>query len=192
MLVGWKLKEGKILENNVSHDRYWAMFNYVFSDACRKRNTYKNGLIKSILDNLFNCEDDGIGYFFSYENIFTKFTENYWNLVVKYDLRQMRKDGKSEFSKIEIILKNSVSYNPIFECLEFESIEISQKEKIIKEVIKECKKYVVGALYSDFEGTIYSFDLSSKGICISYEAYEFMLKYKTELEKLNYYSWAKF
>lgn len=191
-MVGWNLKEGKLLEHNISHDQYWSMFNYVFSDGCRKRSTYKYGLIKSILDNLFNCTDDGVGYFFSYEILFTKFAENYWNLVVKYDLRQMRSDGRSDFSKLEKIFKSVVTENPVLKSLEFESIDKTLKEKIIKEVTRECKKCVVGALYSDFEGTIYSFDLAGSGICLSYEVYEFLLKYKTELEKLNYYSWAKF
>lgn len=51
---------------------------------------------------------------------------------------------------------------------------------------------MVGALYQDTEGLLYSFDLKKGGLYISSAAYEFMLKYKEQLEKLNYYSWAKF
>ena len=54
MAAGWKLKSGEITEYDVSEDRIWSLFNYVFSDSSRKRNTYKFGLIKSILDNIFN------------------------------------------------------------------------------------------------------------------------------------------
>ena len=49
-----------------------------------------------------------------------------------------------------------------------------------------------GALYEDFDGTIYDFDLKCSGITLNYSIYEFILKHKTEIERLNYYSWAKF
>lgn len=41
---------GEITEYDVTEDRIWSLFNYVFSDSCSKRNTYKFGLIKSLLD----------------------------------------------------------------------------------------------------------------------------------------------
>lgn len=37
-----------------------------------------------------------------------------------------------------------------------------------------------------------AFDLKGDGIYLSYEAYHFISKYKMEIEKLNYYSWARF
>lgn len=191
-MAGWNLKFGELKDQDVSEDRYWTLFNYVFSDSSKKRNTYKFGLIKSILDNLFNGTDTVAGFYISYYDLFAKFTENYWNLIVKYDLRQMRKDARSEFSRIEIILKAAVQNNIILENLEFESIDSKQKELIIKNVATECKRCVVGALYEDFDGTLYSFVLADQGLYLSYNAYEFMLKYKIEIENLNYYAWAKF
>lgn len=102
-----------------SHDRIWSLFNYVFSDSSRKRNTYKFGLIKSLLDNVFNEKKTDAGVFFTYEEVFAKFSENYWNLVVKYDLRQMRPDRKSILSKIETILKAEVVENALLAAFEF-------------------------------------------------------------------------
>lgn len=191
-MAGWNLKFGELKDYDVSDDRYWSFFNFVFSDSSRKRNTYKFGLIKSILDNLFNGMDTDKGFYLSYYDLFTKFAENYWNLVVKYNLRQMRKDGKSEFSKIETIFMALVQQTPLLGTLNFESIEKSQRETIVRSVTMECKKCVVGALYEDFDGTLYSFILVDDGLYISHKAYEFMLKYKTEIENLNYYAWAKF
>lgn len=191
-MAGWNLKSGEISEYYVSEERYWSLFNFVFSDGSRKRNSYKFGFIKSLLDNLFNGDETDQGIFFSYEQLFAKFTENYWNLVVKYDLRQMRKDKRSEFSKIETILQSAVAMNAILVNLEFASIDVCRKNNIVKQVMAECKKCVVGALYEDFEGTLYSFDLKADGLYVAPLAYEFMLKYKMEIEKLNYYSWAKF
>ena len=191
-MAGWDLQNGSITEYNVTEDRIWSLFNYVFSPSSRKRNTYKFGLIKALLDNVFNGEQTTDGVYYSYEEIFARFAENYWNLVVKYDLRQMRSDGRSTFSKVEVILKSAVLENEIITNLEFSSLDEKKKKDIIKKVVAECKTCVLGALYDDFDGTIYSFDLKDKGLTLNYCVHEFMLKYKTELEKLNYYAWARF
>ena len=65
-----------------------------------KTNTYKFGLIKSICDQIYDLYEQGTGYFLSYGKLFSKFAENYWNLVNKYHLKQMSYNGKSEYSKI--------------------------------------------------------------------------------------------
>lgn len=168
---------------------YLTMF---FSDSSKKRNTYKFGLVKSLLDNVFNGKNTNVGVKYTFEELFSRFAENYWNLVIKYDLRQMRKDGKSIYSKIETILMSAITENPTLALLEFETIDVNTKASIIRKVTSECKKCVVGALYEDFDGIIYSFDLKEDGITLNYCVYEFMLKYKAELEHLNYYSWARF
>ncbi len=191
-MAGWDLKSGSITEYTVTEDRLWSLFNYVFSDSSRKRNTYKFGLIKALLDNAFNGTETSTGVFYTYEEIFARFAENYWNLVVKYDLRQMRKDGKSEYSKVETILKTAIDQQQVLAAIEFETIDTETKTSIIKKVTTECKKCVVGALYEDFDGVIYSFDLKEKGLTLNFCVRDFMLKYKAELEKLNYYAWAKF
>ena len=191
-MAGWDLKSGVITEYVVTEDRIWSLFNYVFSDSCRKRNTYKFGLIKALLDNVFNGTPSENGVFFSYNEIFGKFAENYWNLVIKYDLRQMRPDGKSKISKIEKILKDAVSRNSVIASLEFDALDKVTRDTISKTVAKECKNCVVGALYEDFEGVLYEFNLKKDGLILNFCMHEFMQKYKMEIEKLNYYSWAKF
>ncbi|RGE10524.1 hypothetical protein DXB03_15455, partial [Lachnospiraceae bacterium OF11-28] len=108
-----------------------------------------------------------------------------------YHLCQMRKDGKSEYSKIEKIFQEATTENPLLSILEFASIEEGKRTSIIKLVVQECKKNVIGALYNDFDGTIYSFDLKESGLTLNPCVYEFILKYKYELEKINYYSWAR-
>ncbi len=192
-MAGWNLSKGELSKEEFNEEKLWALFNFVFSESCSKRNTYKFGFIKSILDNLFNATISLEGTFFiSYEQLFSKFAENYWNLVVKYKLRQMRKDGKTEISKIEQILNKVIEENNILAYMEFSSLDKELKEKIVKESSKECRRNVVGALYEDMEGFFYEFDLKGKGIFIHPISYEFVLKHKYVLEKLNYYSWAKF
>lgn len=89
-MSGWDIKSGSITEYNVNDERLWSLFNYVFSDSCKKRNTYKYGLIKALLDNIYKGVKIDGGYYYSYENIFARFAENYWNLIVKYGIKQAR------------------------------------------------------------------------------------------------------
>lgn len=191
-MAGWNLKNGMIKDYNASEDEYWTLFNFVFSNGSKKRNTYKFGLVKSLLDNLFNGINQEEGVFFSYETLFSKFAENYWNLVVKYDLRQMRKDGRSSYSKIESILLEAVTNNEALVLIGYEGLSEKLKTSIVEKVIKECKRNVVGALYQDFDGRLYGFDLKGEGLYLAPNAYEFLLKHKAEIEMLNYYAWAKF
>lgn len=191
-MSGWRLREGEIVDDKVNDDELWSLFSYVFSENCKKTNTYKFGLIKSICDQIYDLYDDGKGFFLSYEKIFLKFTENYWNLVNKYKLRQMKNNGKSEYSQIERILNSAVESYNIPEEVVFSSLHEDERKSIINKVFGACKKYVIGALYNDFEGKLYAFDLKGTGIFLSSHAYGFISKYKMEIERLNYYAWARF
>lgn len=191
-MSGWDLKAGVLTKEKVSEDEFWSLFNFVFSDACKKTNTYKFGLIKSICDQVYDLYESDMGFFLSYVKIFSKFAENYWNLVNKYHLRQMSYNGKSEYSKLERILMEAVAAYEIPENVIFESIDEIQRNRITSTVTTECKKCVIGALYNDFEGKLYAFDLRGDGIYLSQDAYGFISKFKMEIERLNYYSWARF
>ena len=191
-MAGWNLKEGKYSGFGISEDELWSLFNYVFSDSCKKTNTYKFGLIKSICDHIYDLKiNDGM-FFLSFDDLFAKFTENYWNLVNKYELKQMAFNGKSEYSRIETIIKASVNGSNIPQDISFQSLNSDDQNRIIKSVTIDCKRCVVGALYNDFEGKLYSFNLKGEGIYIGQEAHSFISKHKAEIEKLNYYAWAKF
>ena len=191
-MPGWNIKEGQLNENYVSVDEYWSLFNYVFSDSCHKTNTYKFCLIKAICDQIYNIEEKSEGYFLAYSQIFERFAENYWNLVLKYGIKQMVYNGKAELSKVEsIILLASKQYN-IPKETPFSSVNAVDRAKIIKDIRTECKKCVIGALYNDFDGKLYSFSLKEDGIIISRGAYGFISRYKMIIEKINYYSWARF
>ena len=191
-MSGWELRQGALTSRTVSEDEYWSLFNFVFSDGCKKTNTYKFGLIKSICDQVYNLYEVGDGYYLSYESIFSRFAVNYWNLVNKYHIKQMLFNGKSEYSKIERILMEAAKKKDVPEDLSYETLPDEQKTSITKIVTSECKRYVVGALYHDFEGKLYAFDLRGSGLYLGKDAYAFISKYKKEIETLNYYAWARF
>ena len=191
-MAGYNLKFGEIRNSNPSEIELWECFNYVFSDSCQKTNSYKFGLIKSILDNLFNATCEGTNYRITYRDLFERFTVNYWNLVAKYKLRQNRPNKRNYVSKIESIINSHLTVNDVLTDVPFESLSIDIRESIIKEVTKECRRYVIGALYKDLGGMVYSFNSEDQFISIPVKVYEFLLKFKVILEKNNYYSWAKF
>ncbi len=190
--MAWNSKSGSLNFSSISDDEYWSLFNFVFSEICHKTSTYKFALLKSILDNLLNNTPNENGQLIFYSDLFAKFAESFWNLVVKYHLHQQKPTAEGKTSKIEQIFGEAVKTNPVLENLEFASIEENTKLKLTQKVQAECKKYVLGALYGDFGGKLYGFDQNGNFITLSQNAYEFLLKYKIELEKLNYYVWAKF
>lgn len=192
MTAGYLLQRGDIKRYFVTEADLWAVINYTFSSSCSKRSTYKFGLIKAIIDNLFCVHKSDRGLELSYKEIFSKFAENYWNIVTKYHLKQMRPDGKSSLSKLEQIFTGVLEKSHVSQYIEFENLNKDDRETIIDVVIRQCKKNVLGALYNDFGGLIYGFDLKEPGIWINPVAYEFLLKYKIEIEQLNYFAWAKF
>lgn len=191
-MAGWNSTHGDIKKYIASEDELWALANYVFSESCKKTSTYKFGFLKSILDSLFSGELTNRGYELTFQTLFSRFAENYWNLVTKYHLKQMRYNGSGELSGLEIVFNNAIAKTNAIEGLEFSSISDNDRNAIIAETINSCKRNVVGALYGDFDGLFYGFDLKEKVIWINPVSYEFLLKYKFELDKLNYYAWAKY
>jgi len=100
---------------------------------------------------------------------------------------------RSQLTYVETLFSEIINANPDLQELEFSSIDPHEQTVLIKSVTRECKKYVLGALYTDLEGKVYSFNLSEyDGIYLSPSAFDFLTKYRAELEKINYYSWAKF
>lgn len=192
MSAGWNQTSGTFREGPIDENTFWMLFNYVFSDSSAKRTTYKFGLLKSILDNLFNSEGEDYHLFISYENLFGKFAENYWNLITKYHLRQMWSDGRSDYSKIEQIFMALIEEESSFVDIPFTAIPDIKRKAIIKQVSADCRKNVIGALHRDFQECLYAFDLKGEGLYLNAYAFDFMLKNKVEIEKLNYYAWAKF
>ena len=191
--MAWDSKSGTLNAKTLSDDEYWSLFNYVFVGGAVKKTTYKFALIKAILDNLLNNIPTENGQEILYTNLFEKFAESYWNLVVKYNLKQKHNDSKGSISKIEQIFKEAISKNQILKNIEFANIEKSTQIKLTEKVQKECKANVLGALWGDFQGNIYAFDkVNGDRITLSHGAYDFCLRHKMELEKLNYYAWAKF
>ena len=138
---------------------------------------------------MYNADDNLI---LTFDQLFYKFTEIYWNLVLKYNLRQKAKTKNERETSLERILKEALNRQEIISDVSFEAISEELKIKICQKVKMKCKENVVGALFRDSNDTLYSFSKKGEYIKLNPLVYQFMTKHKKVLEKMNYFEWAKF
>lgn len=171
-MEGWKLKEGKLKKEVVTEENLWAIFNNVFSTKSVKRTTYKLFFLKSIIECYIDSEENHI----TYDVIFLKFTEYYWDIFGNFGLINCDKGVRGRKTKAEKIFEEYIrEYNNLSE-LNFHQIPDKLKNEIVHKVKNECKKYVVGALYGDTNGYLYEFSNTSEYINLSDEAAKFIKK----------------
>ncbi|MDD3138344.1 MAG: HNH endonuclease domain-containing protein [Lachnospiraceae bacterium] len=189
MSAGYDLKEGDYARRPLSDDEMWSAFAYLFSSKSHNDTSYKYGFLKAILDNLYNVDENLV---LSFDQLFSKFAEVYWNLVLKHHILQKAPTKNNRMSSLERVLLDSKERYQIDEGVPFESLTAEMIIDICKKVKQKCKENVVGALYADLGGLFYGFSKPSEWIQINPIMYEFVCKHKVAIEKLNYYEWAKF
>ena len=186
MIAGHDLNEGRYDPRQLNTDEIWQVLSTLFTTRSRNSTSYKYGFLKSILDNLYNVDADLV---LTFDQLFGKFAEIYWNLVTKYRVEQM---PGNKISAVERTLLDFVMQQHIAEGVPFESLTDEQKLNLTIKVKKRCKHNVVGALYGDTGQIFYSFSKQGEWIRFNPQVYEYVCRRKTALEKLNYYEWAKY
>lgn len=181
---GWKLKCGKYVGSYVSETQIWNLFDNFFSTGSTKNTAYKFIFMKSILEIASKLE---VNQPMNYHHIFERFTEIYWDLYAKQGLRQSRKSQKATAEKIIDKYRDNES-----QCSNFSNLRVDIKNKLVTEIHLECKKNVIGAVYADFDGYIYSFSNDESEIELNEIFFDFIKKYKSILLKLNYLEWMKY
>ncbi len=189
MAAGYLLKEAEYEDRPLSDDEMWSAFAYLFSSKSVNDTSYKFGFLKSILDNLYNTDSKVV---LNFDQLFSKFAEIYWNLVLKHHIRQKKPGKLNRRSELENALLYGKEKYDILEDIPFESLSEDMRIDICHKVKMKCKENVVGALYADLGGLFYSFSKKGEWIRINPRMYEFVCKHKVAIEKLNYYEWAKF
>ncbi|MCM1025874.1 MAG: HNH endonuclease [Roseburia sp.] len=188
-MAGYDLKDGRYEERNASDDELWSAFARVFSSKSRNDSSYKYGFLKAIIDNLYNVDKD---LKLTFDQLFSKFGEIYWNLILKHGLRQKAVVNDNRETYLEQVLHSAVKKYNILEPIPYESLTMAMMADISHQVKVKCKKYVVGALFEDTNRLFYSFSKQGEWIQINPVMYEFVCKHKVVIEKLNYYEWARF
>ncbi len=182
--MGFKDKKGEILQVHNDDSMYMSDCIHFLNSLAKKTATYKYAFFKAILDNLFNVNDN-LELKFNY--LSDSFSKMYWNLIAKYKLPQYQNGGR--VSLIEKTIYEIIDNNHLLDEIDFDSLNDNMQKHYLSNTKGVISINVVGALYSDLNCNIYGFDKSKKKIWFSKESYEFLTKYKTALEKLNYYAW---
>lgn len=188
-MPGYDLKEETYIKRQLTEDELWSIFSGMFSNKVSHDTSYKFGFFKAILDNLYNTDTNLV---LTFDQLFYKFTEIYWNLVLKFKLRQKAKTKDGRETALERILNDAINHQDIISDVCFEAISDDIKIKICQKIKIQCKQNVVGALFRDFKDILYSFSKKNEYIQLNPLVYEFMTKHKKILEKMNYFEWAKF
>ena len=189
MSAGYNLKEGVYEHRSASDDELWSALSVVFSNKSKNDTSYKFGFLKSIIDNLYNVDAD---LKLTFDQLFSKFGEIYWNLVLKYGLRQKAATYDNRETALERALHAAQVKYSITEPIPYESLTPDMMLDISHSIKIKCKENVVGALFEDTRHLFYSFSKKGEWIQINPDMYSFICKHKVLIEKLNYYEWAKF
>lgn len=188
-MAGFDLKDGVFDNRQLTEEELWSIFSRVFSEKSRNDTSYKFGFLKAILDNLYNVDNN---LKLSFDKLFMKFTEIYWNLILKYKLRQKAKTKDNKRSYLEQIIESELGKSKIISEISFEALNDNIKVDICHKIKSKCKQNVVGALFGDTSGVFYSFSKKEEYIQLNPQVFTFLSKHKKVIEKLNYYEWAKF
>ena len=188
MSAGYNLKSGNYKNGKVSDEELWEAVAFVFTSASRNESSYKFGFLKAIIDCLPYIDSD---YKLSFDTLFKDFANTYWSLVLKYELKQKRKDSSVD-TLLERIFRSVTDEYAIDKYVSFADLDEEIVSSVTHQTKQSCKRYVVGALYDDTKALIYGFSKKEEWIQIKPEAYTFLNKHKKLIEKLNYFEWARF
>lgn len=182
--MGFKDRKGEILQIHYDDSMYMSDCIHFLNSLAKKTATYKYAFFKAILDNLFNVNENLELEFICLSDSFSKM---YWNLIAKYKLPQYQNGGR--VSLIEKAIYDIINNNQLLDEIDFDSLNEKEQNEYLSRTKNVIGINVVGALYSDLNSNIYGFDKSKKIIWFNNESYNFLTKYKSALEKLNYYAW---
>lgn len=173
-MIGWNRISGKLLVEQIKFNAIWSFFSRFYSTKSKNTTSYKFVFLRSIFENIYNFDEN---LTIPIDMLFVKFTEIYWNLVVLIGLKQ-----HSTKSSVESELKKIVTRDTI-PNISFESLTNTQKNHIIKEITLVGKQYVIGAVYGDFEGSMYSFNKKLGFLTLSKDYFRFIQNHNSVLLK---------
>ena len=183
-MQGYKLLEGKYKDDQLTTDKMWDTFNWLFSSRSKNDTSYKFIFLKSIIDCIDKKDLRGR---ITFDVLFEEYTRLAWVLVLKYNLTQKVVVSDGRKSSLENVLKKRYE-----SFVDFDELCWDEQKKICNEAKQQCKKYVVGALYGDTDGYLYSFSKKEEWIQINPVMERFIKNNKELIEELNYYNWAQF
>ncbi|HZG70197.1 MAG TPA: HNH endonuclease domain-containing protein [Chondromyces sp.] len=179
-----KLKVGELQETYLTDEEIWRIFTVVLSSKSVKSSTYKYALIKSLIENLYQIDDQ---FALTYDQLAYSFTKIYWNLIVHHNLLNQNR-GKT--ARVVSIIKEEQTKNSIPQEMIFDKINDALQIKLVSKVKTTMKENVYGALYGDTRGSFYAFDHKQESLKLNPAVHSFMLKYQRLIVNLTNYHMA--
>lgn len=186
--AGAASKAGEYINGKFSDADIMDALDVVFSSKSKKDTSYKFVFLKAIIDLLDKVDEN---HRLTFDQLFQRFTEIYWPIVVDYNLRQKVGEEDSQ-SYIEQILIEAVNTYGIATYTNFTDLTKNQQRDIVKGVKQKCKMNVVGALYGDTKSVIYAFSRKDEWIEINPAVYDCLVRNAKKIQEKNYIAWADF
>ena len=185
----YDLMEGEYKKGKLTEEQMWEAFKWLFSEKSLNDSSYKFIFLKSIIDCMEMKEPDGR---ISFDALFDRFTNISWSLVLKYKINQKVKARGKKASLLEQDLIDFFESGGYEKYIPISEISKNNRERLVRKVKRDCKRYVVGALYGDMKELLYSFSRKGEWIVLNHQMESFIEKHKELIESLNYYKWAVF
>ncbi len=181
-----RLQKGVCRKPLASDAEFWGALMHLFVKS-PKSSTYKYALLKCLVD----CSRNLNGVSLSFDTIYLRFTEIYWDLIVKYRLDQLICGEKGSLTAIEKILYDYMLEYDLDETSELSDLPDKARCIMHQEVRKRCSVYVIDAFYTSTQGLFYSFSKPEKILELSHASKVFLQRYDDVVQSLNYWYWAK-
>ncbi len=196
---GWNCTENITPFKELHDEDVIRIINSALLGNSRHATSYKYVFFKSILDNLFNVDlNSEPECFLSFEAISMRFAEIYWNLILKFRLKQMPENSDGKISAIERTLFDfceKYGYSKTETNFSFEGLKAEQQLDLAESIKKAVvTKYVLGAFCTDTQCQFYHFSKPQKwnGIYINRDFFTTLAKYRGDFERINYFEWIKY
>ncbi len=175
---------GELKEKYLTDEEIWRTLTVVLSNKSVKSSTYKYALIKSLIENLYQVNDQ---FELTYDQLAYSFTKIYWNLIVHH---QLDKQNRGKNARVVTIIKEAQTANAIPSEYSFDKIDATLQINLVKKVKTTMKENVFGALYGDTKGRFYAFDHKREYFQINPAVHSFMLNYQRLIVNLTNYHMA--
>ncbi|QHE60393.1 HNH endonuclease [Rossellomorea vietnamensis] len=179
-----KLKVGELREIYLTDEEIWRGFTIILSRKSVKSSTYKYALIKALIENLYQIDED---FKVTYDQLAYTFTKVYWNLIIHHNLINQN-SGKT--ARVVSIIKEEQSKHSIPSEMIFDKIPDSLQLKLVSKIKATMKINVFGALYGDTRGQFYAFDHKTELLRFNPAVHAFMLNYQRLITNLTNYHMA--
>ncbi|WP_078427509.1 HNH endonuclease [Alkalihalobacterium alkalinitrilicum] len=179
-----KLKVGELKELYLTDEEIWRIFTVVLSSKSAKSATYKYAFLKSIIENLYQVNEE---FELMYDQLAFSFAKIYWNLIVRHNLLNHNTGSTARVVKI---IKDEQEKNDVPSEMIFDNINDSIQIKLVSKVKTTMKINVFGALYGDTRGSFYAFDHKREVFKINPAVHRFMMKYQRIIVNLTNYHMA--